>query len=172
MHLRFPFDWKTPSGYLVAWIAQLVGLFALYTAVIPFFIFIFGLCWLFNAIVRDISVDSSVAFKNIKMTADGYPDAESIERICDAIQLHSDAKQYVNFPFKIFASFVCVSMTMACASFRYSLSGVSTNSMRLIDIHFLHYFSGLFWVFQWIFFRIFRCFNHADCVFPNAMHQP
>lgn len=91
---RVPFNFKTPSGYLVASVAQLTGVMAQASFYLQFLSFAFGSCWLFIFIAKDITTDltafnTAVAAK----TSDGNS-AELTKRFCDVVQIYTDAKQY------------------------------------------------------------------------------
>lgn len=89
---RYPFDWRTPVGYLFAWIAQCLAVFGV-MAVIPFFNIIFGSSWLFYVITDDIKNDVA-AFNATLKTEKGNGDrSELIERFLNVIHCYSDVKQ-------------------------------------------------------------------------------
>lgn len=90
---RWPFDWKTPFGYSLAWVAQSAGLASIMITVTLIIGIIFGSCWLFVAIAEDITNDMT-AFNRIVETLKYKNDcAELIDRFCDVIQIYTEAKQ-------------------------------------------------------------------------------
>lgn len=93
---RLPFDWRTPSGYLVAWLTQCVEGASIVATDILFLGIVFGSSWLFIVIAEDITYDV-IAFNNLVTTLkteDNDSDhAELIKRFCDIIQQYMDAKQ-------------------------------------------------------------------------------
>lgn len=90
---RWPFDWKTPLGYLIAWLIQSVAcaIGAITTTV--FFYLIFGSCWLFIYIAEDTTKD--LAAFNSDITSNAWKKRpESMKSFCEIVQLYTDAKQY------------------------------------------------------------------------------
>lgn len=87
---RLPFNWKTPVGYLVAWIFQSIGFFyTLYQS--PSWIgMYFGSCWLFVSFAKDIAND----FPQLNATkAERRSYCELKGRFCRIVQFHSDMKE-------------------------------------------------------------------------------
>lgn len=89
--IRYPFDWRTPSKYPLAFLSQISGGLALLSTAIPFFGIFAASCWLFMFIAEDIT-DNLTNFNR--------DDAESgtVERLIrfrGIIQTYTDAKQYV-----------------------------------------------------------------------------
>lgn len=54
---RWLFDWKTPIGYLVAWVADTIGTVTVVMVATPFYMYLFGSCWLFISMADDIAMD-------------------------------------------------------------------------------------------------------------------
>lgn len=90
----WPFDWRTPFGYLVAWSAQFAGITANVISSAPFFNIVLGSCWLFTVMIRDITNDVA-AFNDIVQAPNRSHRMELTECFCDCIQNYSDAKQWV-----------------------------------------------------------------------------
>lgn len=87
-----PFDWRTPHGYLPAYLSQCVGGASAVLGV-QFLNFVFGSCWLFIFIAEDITKDLA-AFNTItKTTTSDENRAEVIKHFCDIVQNYTDAKQ-------------------------------------------------------------------------------
>lgn len=86
-----PFDWRTPRGYLMAWLSQLAGGCATYSFCIPILSFIFVSCWLFVFIAADITEDLQ-AFNNGDKVANENQ-IEKLKRFCDVVKIYTDAKQ-------------------------------------------------------------------------------
>lgn len=69
---KWPFDWKTPFGYLVAWMGQCTGGLCVSSIYIQFSNLLIGSCWLFiciaEYIARDVadfnSIDDTVSPKH------------------------------------------------------------------------------------------------------------
>lgn len=90
---RWPFDWKTPFGYALAWIAQGAGLASIMITVTLIIGIIFGSCWLFIAIAEDITNDMTAFNRTVETSKYKNYRAEMIERFCDVIQNYTEAKQ-------------------------------------------------------------------------------
>lgn len=89
--IRYPFDWKSPPGYLVAWLAQFAG-GAISGCIYGQFLSVFiASCWLFTFVAEDITQD--VTAFNRQSTKAVKCRAELKKRFCDIIQTYSDAKQ-------------------------------------------------------------------------------
>lgn len=90
---RWPFDWKTPLGYLVVWIAQCAGIASIVVISVGFYGFVLGSCWLFIVIAKDITKDVT-AFNNAVRTLKNNRDhAKLMETLRDIIQIYSNVKQ-------------------------------------------------------------------------------
>lgn len=89
--IRFPFAWKNPFGYMVAFLAQCEGCIALATVYLHFVNLIFGSCWLFIIMAKDITKD--IAAFNVAAKATNGNRMEISKRFCDMIQIHSDVKK-------------------------------------------------------------------------------
>lgn len=90
---RWPFDWRTPFGYLVALIGQCAAAGSMITVSFPFLNMIFGSCWIFIVIAGDITNDVAAFNDTVEILSSTSDRAESLERIRDIIQNCSDAKQ-------------------------------------------------------------------------------
>lgn len=88
---RYPFNWKTVTGYLAAWISECAGSATIAFSITQFLNLFMGSCWLFIHIADDITKDL-VAF-NIDVRAAKQNHAESMERFRYMVQIYSDAKQ-------------------------------------------------------------------------------
>lgn len=88
---RYPFDWKTPSGYLMAALLQCAGCVCVLALLMQFFNLLIGSCWLFVCIARDITKDW--AKFNAAVRSTGGNDAKLTKRFCRLVQVYSDAKQ-------------------------------------------------------------------------------
>lgn len=63
---RMPFNVKTPSGYLIAFLDEFICDIAGTLTYVPLITFIFGSCWLITSFINDISNDlSSIEASNI-----------------------------------------------------------------------------------------------------------
>lgn len=88
----WPFDWRTPFGYFVAWSAQFAGITANIISSAPFFDIVLGSSWLFNVMVEDMRNDVA-AFNGIVQTLKRNERVVLMESFCDCIRNYSDAKQ-------------------------------------------------------------------------------
>lgn len=87
---RLPFNWKTTSGYLIAYVGQVVVSFCTVYLSSPVLSFIIGSCWLFGAFINDIKNDL-IAFNGIESTNTNQ--VEIKKQFCQIVQLYSDVKQ-------------------------------------------------------------------------------
>lgn len=91
LRTRYPFNWKSPFGYLVASFCQYIGVITTANMLAHNLNLFIGSCWLFKFIANDIKNDLT-AFN----AAAKAPDADPVvltKRFCDLVQIHSDAKQ-------------------------------------------------------------------------------
>lgn len=90
---RFPFDWRTPYGYLVAFIAQYMGVMAftsIYTQVINF---VYESCWIFVIISRDMQKELTEFNENVQIPNKNRENL--MKRFDQLVQTFSDAKKCV-----------------------------------------------------------------------------
>lgn len=92
IELRYPFDWRTPFGYLVASLAQFVGTLTVESIYIQFLNIVFGSCWLFIFVAEDIIQDVDAFNTSIKAISN-ESHTELTKRFCDLLRIYSDAKQ-------------------------------------------------------------------------------
>lgn len=88
----WPFDWKTPSGYLMAWVGQCAGVGTIITIPITFFNTVFGSKWLFMVIAEDITNDLAAFNSDTVKKLNESNRAGSMTRFCAIIQLYTNAK--------------------------------------------------------------------------------
>lgn len=89
---RWPFDWKTPLGYLMAWLVQSAMCATAGLTDIVFFNLIFGSCWLFIHMSEDTTMD--LAAFNTDITSNRKKiRPQTMKSFCDIVQLYTDAKQ-------------------------------------------------------------------------------
>lgn len=101
--LRWPFDWKTPLGYLVAWSGEFAGFEAGVIIAVPCFNIIFGSSWLFIIIADDIT-NGVAAFNNsVKILVKDKLNerVQLMKRFCDITRNYSDTKQCVMADFHL-----------------------------------------------------------------------
>lgn len=90
--MRYPFDWKTPSGYLAAWLAQCAAAAPVGSIYTQFQNIFFGSVWLFIVIATDITQDVA-AFNFNVATKSNKNRKELTKQFCYVLQLCLDAKQ-------------------------------------------------------------------------------
>lgn len=86
-------------GYLAAWFGESAGTAAIIFAIIPFFNYLFGSCYLFIFIADDITKDlrtfnTAVAASTETKSSNASNRAELINQFCAVIQFYADAKEY------------------------------------------------------------------------------
>lgn len=88
---RFPFDWKTPFGFLMAIFSQMFG--ALFIVVIAMQVMnlVYESCWFFVAIARDLTKELAEFNKDVR-PSNGNRE-QMTKRFCKLAQTFSDAKQ-------------------------------------------------------------------------------
>lgn len=90
MHFsRLPFNWRTPWGYLAAWIIQSVGFLCTLMCIPGFSVMFFGSCWLFASIIKDLAND----LPQLNTTKADRRQYELKARFCRTVQYHSNLKQ-------------------------------------------------------------------------------
>lgn len=89
----FPFDWKTPLGYFMAWLSEVIGCYAACVAIIPVLSLIFALSWLFVTIANHDLIQDLVAFNIDVKASNGKDHGELMRHFCKIVQCHSDVKE-------------------------------------------------------------------------------
>lgn len=86
---RMPFSWKTPSGYMIAFLDELVSDIVGTATYVPLISFIVGSCWLLITFIKDISSDlSSIEAEEISnKTVD-----DSKKLLCKIIKFYTDIR--------------------------------------------------------------------------------
>ncbi|XP_055306350.1 odorant receptor 94a-like [Sitodiplosis mosellana] len=86
-----PFDWRTPIGYLIAYLGQFGTFFGILTLCCPAVCLYVGFCWLSMSFVRDIEQElSQLNESNNKESLSHFH-----QRLKKIIQFHTDAKELV-----------------------------------------------------------------------------
>lgn len=91
---RYPFDWKTPFGYLLAWLAQCATAPTLGSIYIQFPNLLIGSCWLFIFIAEDVTQDVTAFNVIVKATTANKNRVELTKRFSAMVQIYLDANQY------------------------------------------------------------------------------
>lgn len=86
---RCPFDWRTPCGYLVACLGQLI--WATITN-LQFVSLLFGSSMLFMFIAEDIKQDAA-GFNFIATTTADENRTKLTQQFCDLVHIYTDAKE-------------------------------------------------------------------------------
>lgn len=86
----WPFNWRTPIGYLVVLAIELLCDLCARAWFVPTVCFFIGLCWLSVAFAKDITIDLN--FLNIGGKSN-RSQVKLIKRFCGIVQLYADARQ-------------------------------------------------------------------------------
>lgn len=87
---RFPFNWKTPLGYLVAWIIFILAEVCTLILFSLFLCFYVGFCWLIISFVKDIINELDV----LTQATDGQQSDRKIsETFNEIVDLYSNVRQ-------------------------------------------------------------------------------
>lgn len=86
----WPFNWKTPAGYVIAFAIQFAADMCVQTWLVPTLSFFIALCWVSVAFAKDIASDVNIL--NVGGTSE-QRQSESIEHFCKIVQLYGDARQ-------------------------------------------------------------------------------
>lgn len=86
----WPFDCKTPIGFLIVFVIDCVANVCTQTWLIPTVWFFVGLCWLSIAFAKDIASDLN--FLNIGGASEDCH-VKLIQRFCEIVQIYADARQ-------------------------------------------------------------------------------
>lgn len=88
----YPFDWKTPLGYLVAFVSEYAWSLSAASVCMQIFVFIFGTSYFFITFANDIAKDLA----GLNMSArpsDGHREAKILKRFCEIVHIYSDIKE-------------------------------------------------------------------------------
>lgn len=88
---RYPFDWKTPTGYLTAFVVQFFGVITISRILLEIRIIIFITCWLFIFIAEDITEELDAFIIAVERSNEIHTD--SIKRFHELVKIHSNAKE-------------------------------------------------------------------------------
>lgn len=131
---RLPFDWKTPSGYLLASIFFAGAIFCLLFGFIPLPCLFVGSCWLFICFATDMKNE----LKKLNVSAKNKNYRELTQRFSKLIEMHVDVKQLSElFIFKI--------ILLNIANFMYFLeknSELPMNLTQFLNLFYLPYSCG------------------------------
>lgn len=92
-----PFDWRTPFGYVLAWLSEICALLAASAVIIPVLSVIFASSWLFIIIADDDLTRKLAVFNNnvkaLHENGRGRGHKELMQHFCGIVQLHLDSKE-------------------------------------------------------------------------------
>lgn len=87
---RMPFDWKTPFGYLVAFIIETTGGYCISYTITCYISFLLASCWMLMFNVNEIRYDLNSINESVKN--EDNP-SKSIDRFKEFIDFHVKMKQ-------------------------------------------------------------------------------
>lgn len=93
---RYPFDWKTPVGYIGCILIQALSFLCAAEAFIAVLVFIIGFCYFMTDFANDfrqnfLELNEYLMKANDNLIA--IDSNEIMKRLTDLIQFHSDAKE-------------------------------------------------------------------------------
>lgn len=87
-NFRLPFNWKTPTAYLIAVSAQSIPIYCTLFCAQSVICFLIGSCWLIDSIVNDIASDLP------QLNVGGASNRnENTKRLCCIVEFFMNAKQ-------------------------------------------------------------------------------
>lgn len=86
----FLFDWKNPTGYLIAFLVQYISVFCIANAATCYTAVISGSCWIFISMAKDIKQNLNAINEIGKFNKDR---SVFLDRLSQLIELHSQAKR-------------------------------------------------------------------------------
>lgn len=131
--IRLPFDWKTPFGFTVALLSQIVGGCATFSILLPAFSFMIGSCVLFIFVADDITKDLAV-FNSGKVAKKNR--VPRLKRFCAIIEIHSDARQLGDYEMKCLDCALHYLMKMCIYSFSLGSLRISNEFINLRCLRF------------------------------------
>lgn len=96
IHQRYPFDWKSFPGYLLAWLIQCLFPPSGGSMYMQFSNIFFGSCGLFIFMAKDITRDMAAFNASAKTTTSDETHRKLTRSFCDIVQNYTDAKQWGN----------------------------------------------------------------------------
>lgn len=91
---RFPFDWRTPFGYIVAINCQFIGTVYVSTTTAILVTFFVSICWVLDTFIEDITIDLQ-NFNDCRTSCSN--DRRVMKRICDIVKLYAEVRQFSRF---------------------------------------------------------------------------
>lgn len=139
---RWPFDWKTPFGFLIAFTVQFVADICIQIWLIPTAGLFIGVCWLSIAFAGDIASD--VRLLNVGKTAN-HNQIKWTEGFCKIIQRYGDARQLsVNSEIWCGIAIINIFITISSQHNRWVQSNFRINSNRNhIMVSFFNVYSSI-----------------------------
>lgn len=91
LNTRYPIGWKTPFGYVMAWLVRCTFPPTAGSIFTQFPNLLIGSCWLFIFIAEDLTQDL-IALNMIAKTTTHESHAELTKHLCNMVHMDSDAK--------------------------------------------------------------------------------
>lgn len=85
-----PFDWKTPRGYVFAYIFEITAFYCSQFVFLPVFGFYLGFCWLIISFVKDIAND----LDQLTLNECQSDNDQTTGVFCEIVELYSEVKQF------------------------------------------------------------------------------
>lgn len=87
---RMPFNWRTPLGYLIAYVSESSAIYSALFCATPIICFLFGLCLFCVSMVKDLSADLSLSI----VGGTSKPNRDQLKKsFCQIVQSFVDVKQ-------------------------------------------------------------------------------
>lgn len=87
---RLPFNWKTPFGYLLAWVAQAVAAYSTVNHLNLVISLLIGSCYFVIGTLKDIENDFA-QFNGVKASTKNRRQKNA--HFCEIVEFHTDARQ-------------------------------------------------------------------------------
>lgn len=149
---RLPFDWRTPHGFILAFLYEVITDTVASLTYVPLISFFVGSCWLFIAFVRDITDDLFILYKNVKSRKNNIA---LTKQFCKIVKIYSNTKELSEVWFNPMPDRSTVLPNDFDATI-FFVSGWSRNLSPLISLCFLFSSRGYFLTFAlycWYFRR-------------------
>lgn len=119
---RFPFNWKTPLGYLIAFSSQCLQAYATISSLLPMICYLAGSCWLLVHFARDSTHDLSLFTINSSPNKDA--EGRMKEQFCNIIKFHGDLIELSFETFQFVRSGLLNVISFKCCSFHLDWSKI------------------------------------------------
>lgn len=92
---RYPFDWKTPVGYVTCVLIQIITFYAVTSIFVIVLILIIGFCMFLTNFGNDLEENVFEMNKMTRQSSSAIEETKIKKRFIDIIQFHSDAREFV-----------------------------------------------------------------------------